>query len=136
MLGISIGSQNTTVSFRNENEENAFLQLSDTSKRVCPSIFSYTEKYRTMGDIAESTLKKNILTSFQYLNRLIGIDKNTNFGENELDKYYFIGDDMNENNFINIKFEGKKVQIEYKNVIVGFLNFIKRIYLGERNLKE
>ena len=58
MLGLSIGSQNTTVSFRNENENNAFLQLSDTSKRVCPSIISYTEKYRTIGDIAESSIKK------------------------------------------------------------------------------
>ena len=34
MLGISIGSQNTTVSFRNENENNAYLQLSDTSKSI------------------------------------------------------------------------------------------------------
>ena len=131
-----MGSQNTTVSFRNENENNAFLQLSDTSKRVCPSIISYTEKYRTIGDIAESSLKKYILTSFQYLNRLIGIDKNTNFGENELNKYYFIGDDINANNIIHIKFEGKNVELEYKNIIVGFLNYIKRIYLSERNIKE
>ena len=136
MLGISIGSQNTTVSFRNENENNAYLQLSDTSKRVCPSIISYTEKYRTIGDIAESSLKKYILTSFQYLNRLIGIDKNTNFEDKELNEYYFVGDDINENNIINIKFENKNFELEYKNIIVGFLNYIKRIYLKERNIKE
>ena len=135
MLGISIGALNTSVSFRNETEENAYVQLSDTSRRVCPSIFSYTEKYRTMGDIAETGLKRNILTSFQYLNRLIGIDNNTNFGEKELNKYYFIGDDLNNNN-INIKYQGKNIELEFKNVIVGFLNYIKKIYLFDKNIKE
>ena len=96
MIGINIGSLNSTVTFG--QKLNSALQfktevlLSETSSRVCPSILSFGETNRVIGDQASLVLRKNIKSSFQYINRFIGFDPKTPFSSTELNNYYYVGD--------------------------------------------
>ena len=106
MLGISIGSLNSKISFGKINYNNMFfkseLLLSDTSSRDCTSIISFTNTQRLIGDHATLTIKKNIKSSFQYINRLIGFNLNNPFSQREYNNYFYIGGnyDQQQNKFI------------------------------------
>ena len=95
MIGIDIGSLNTVVSLGKQNPLTSRFQceliLSDTSSRSCPSILSFTENLRLIGDQASLGFRSYMKSSFQYLSRLIGIVPNSNFGKKELNEYYTCG---------------------------------------------
>ena len=88
MLGINIGSLNTTVTIGHQVQSALLfkteLLLSETSARTCPSILSFGETHRVFGDQAALVLRKNIKSSFQYINRFIGFDPKSTFGSTEL----------------------------------------------------
>ena len=99
MLGINIGSLNSTVTLgQNQNSALLFkteLLLSETSARACPSILSFGETNRVIGDQASLILRKNIKSSFQYISRYIGFDSKCPFSSTELKNYYYVGDKYN-----------------------------------------
>ena len=96
MLGINIGSLSTTVSVGQKHQSALLfkteLLLSETSARTCPSLLSFGATHRVIGDQASLVLRKNIKSSFQYINRFIGFDSKSPFSSNELKNYYYIGD--------------------------------------------
>ena len=78
MIGINIGSLNSSVSLGkvipSQSLFKSELLFSDTSLRTCPSIVAYTSTHRLIGDQASLIIKKNMNSSFQNINRLIGFD--------------------------------------------------------------
>jgi molecular chaperone DnaK (HSP70) len=62
MIGINIGSLNSSISLgKFQPSQMLFkseLLLSDTSSRTCPSIISFTETHRLIGDHASLDVKK------------------------------------------------------------------------------
>lgn len=62
MLGVNIGSLNSTVTI-GQKQQSALLfktelLLSETSSRVCPSLLSFGETHRVIGDQASFSLKE------------------------------------------------------------------------------
>ena len=106
MIGIDIGSLTTEVSLGTQNPSKSHFEyellLSDTSSRSTPSILSYTEIRRLIGDQASLVMRKNVKSTFQYINRLIGLIMKSNFGQKELNEFFIVGGDQDiENNKFN-----------------------------------
>ena len=152
MLGFNIGSLNTSISYcKLPSEQNRLhfeLLLSDTSKRTCPSIISFTDSNRLIGDQASLTLRKNINSSFIYLSRLIGLDISSEFAKEE-NIYHYIGPKLNSTSSDNNKNEinksinndtytfeylGKTYNLSSSQIIAGFLDILKNTYITNKNI--
>ena len=88
MLGINIGSSSTAVAIGQKHQSALIfkteLLLSETSKRTCPSLISFGETHRVIGDQASLILRKNLKSSFQFLDRFIGFNLETPFHSYEM----------------------------------------------------
>ena len=140
MIGIDIGSLNTTVSLGKQNSSTSKFQceliLSDTSARSCPSIISYTETLRLIGDQASLVLRSNIQSSFHYLSRLIGILPNSNFGKREFNEYILYSGNYNpQNNTFNFTINNQNYSFSPDEIIVGYLNKVKYQYIIEQRIQ-
>ena len=140
MLGINIGSLNSTVTLGQKlNSALLFkteLLLSETSSRVCPSILSFGETHRIIGDQASLVLRKNIKSSFQYINRFIGFDSKSSFSSNELKNYYYIGDKyIPEKNEFTYTLNGETNNISPDGIVLSYLNLLYNSYVIQRNIK-
>ena len=139
MLGINIGSLNSTVTIGNQlNSALLFkteLLLSETSARTCPSIISFGETHRIIGDQAALVLRKNIKSSFQYINRFIGFDPKSPFSSTELKNYYYIGDtyDPNKNKF-SYTINGEKKEISPEEIVTSYLHLLYNSYVIQKNI--
>ena len=139
MLGINIGSLNSTVTIgQKENTGINFkteLLLSETSSRTCPSILSFGETNRVIGDQASLVLRKNLKSSFQYINRLIGFDSKTPFCSTELNKYYFVGDEyIPDKNEFTYTINGEKQNISPEGIVLSYLHLLYNSYILKRNI--
>ena len=140
MLGINIGSLNSTVTIGNQlNSALLFkteLLLSETSARTCPSIISFGETHRIIGDQAALVLRKNLKSSFQYINRFIGFDPKSPFSSTELKNYYYIGDtyDPQKNKF-SYTINGEKKEISPEEIVTSYLHLLYNSYVVQKNLK-
>ena len=140
MLGINIGSLNTTVTLgKAQNSALLFkteLLLSETSSRVCPSILSFGETNRVIGDQASLVLRKNIKSSFQYINRFIGFDAKSPFSSTELNNYYYIGDKyIPEKNKFTYTINGETKEISPEEIVASYLHLLYNSYIIKRNIK-
>ena len=140
MLGINIGSLNSTVTLgQAQNSALLFkteLLLSETSSRVCPSILSFGETNRVIGDQASLVLRKNIKSSFQYINRFIGFDAKNPFSSTELNNYYYIGDKyIPEKNKFTYTINGETKEISPEEIVVSYLHLLYNSYIIKRNIK-
>jgi molecular chaperone DnaK (HSP70) len=70
MIGINIGSLNTSIAFINKNKAIEML-LSETSKRSFPSLISFPKEERLYGDNAMFSLKTNLETSLESPTRFL-----------------------------------------------------------------
>ena len=139
MLGINIGSLNSTVTIgQKQNMGINFkteLLLSETSARTCPSIISFGETNRVIGDQASLVLRKNLKSSFQYINRLIGFDAKTPFCSNELNNYYFVGDEyITDKNEFTYTINGEKQNISPEGIVLSYLHLLYNSYILKRNI--
>ena len=140
MLGINIGSLNSTVTIGHQlNSALLFkteLLLSETSARTCPSIISFGETHRVIGDQAALVLRKNIKSSFQYINRFIGFDPKSTFGSTELQNYYYVGDTYNpKTNKFSYTINGEKKEISPEEIVTSYLHLLYNSYIVQKNLK-
>ena len=74
MIGICIGAQNTCIGvLKNSNVD---IILSETSSRSIPTIVSFTEQERVIGDkalsIAKSNFQKTIVSPHRFLGLVSG----------------------------------------------------------------
>ena len=141
MLGINIGSLNSTVTLGQKLQSALLfkteLLLSETSSRVCPSLLSFGETHRVIGDQASLVLRKNIKSSFQYINRFIGFDPKSYFSSTELKNYYYIGDKYNqEQNTFSYTINGEKQEISPEQIVVSYLHLLYNSYVLNRNIKH
>ena len=83
MLGINIGSLSSTMAIGQKHKSALLfkteLLLSETSSRTCPSILTFSETHRIIGDQASLVLRKNIKSSFQFIDRFIGFNPEVPF---------------------------------------------------------
>ena len=140
MLGINIGSLNSTVTLgQSLNSAILFkteLLLSETSARACPSILSFGETNRVIGDQASLILRKNIKSSFQYINRFIGFDSKCPFSSTELNNYYYVGDKYNpDNNKFTYTINGETHEISPEEIVVSYLHLLYNSYVVKRDIK-
>ena len=140
MLGINIGSLNSTVTIGQQlNSALLFkteLLLSETSARTCPSILSFGETHRVIGDQAALVLRKNLKSSFQYINRFIGFDPKTPFSSTELQNYYYVGDTYDpQTNKFSYTINGEKKQISPEEIVTSYLHLLYNGYVTQKNLK-
>lgn len=87
MIGLSIGAMNTSVAFSEVNQNGKLISdiiLSETSSRVIPSTLAYSKSHRMIGDHAMLTIRKHMNSTFLYINRLIGMKFNSEFGKREI----------------------------------------------------
>ena len=140
MLGINIGSLNSTVTIGHQQQSALLfkteLLLSETSARTCPSIISFGETHRVIGDQAALVLRKNIKSSFQYINRFIGFDPKTPFSSTELQNYYYVGDSYDpQTNKFSYTINGTKQQISPEEIVTSYLHLLYNGYIVQKNLK-
>ena len=140
MLGINIGSLNSTVTIGHQQQSALLfkteLLLSETSARACPSIISFGETHRVIGDQAALVLRKNIKSSFQYINRFIGFDPKTPFSSTELQNYYYVGDSYDpQTNKFSYSINGKTQQISPEEIVTSYLHLLYNSYVVQKNLK-
>ena len=139
MLGINIGSLNSTVTIGQQlNSALLFkteLLLSETSARTCPSILSFGETHRVIGDQAALVLRKNLKSSFQYINRFIGFHPKSPFSSTELQNYYYVGDTYDpQTNKFSYTINGEKKQISPEEIVTSYLHLLYNGYVTQKNL--
>ena len=140
MLGINIGSLNSTVTIGHQLQSALLfkteLLLSETSARTCPSLISFGETHRVIGDQAALVLRKNIKSSFQYINRFIGLDPKSSFGSTELKNYYYVGDSYDpQKNTFSYTINGKTQEISPEEIVTSYLHLLYNSYVVKKNLK-
>ena len=104
IIGINIGSSNTVIgTYKNGVFE---VVLSDTSSRVIPTVVSYNERERTIGEISRKNYKNIII----YPNRWLGIQKDFPFfdKESKYSIYSPINKNDNNKNVLSFKINYKK----------------------------
>ena len=139
MLGINLGSLSTSVAIGQKHQSALLfkteLLLSETSSRTCPSLISFTDTHRVIGDQSSLILKKNLKSSFQYINRFIGFNIKTPFCAHEMKNYYYLGEiyDQSTNKFSYI-INGEKQYLLPEEIVVSFLHLLYNSYIIQKKL--
>ena len=139
MLGINIGSSSTAVAIGQKHQSALIfkteLLLSETSKRTCPSLISFGETHRVIGDQASLILRKNLKSSFQFLDRFIGFNLETPFHSYEMQNYFYVGEEFDRNrNQFSYSINGEKKYLFPEEIIVSFLHLLYNSYIIQKNL--
>ena len=139
MIGINIGSLNTSVALGHKQQSALLFQtellLSETSSRTCPTLLSFNETHRIIGDQASLSLRKNIKSSFQFINRYIGFDSQSEFSKKEISDYFYVGDsyDKSQNKFSCI-INGEKKYFFPDEIVVSYLHLLLNSYIFKKNI--
>ena len=139
MLGINIGSLSSTVAIGQKHQSALLfkteLLLSETSKRTCPSLISFGETHRVIGDQASLILRKNLKSSYQFIDRFIGFNLDVPFYLHEIQNYFYVGDnyDKDKRQFSFI-ISGEKKYLYPEEIIVSFLHLLYNSYITQKNL--
>ena len=139
MIGINIGSLNSTVGIGhrgpNGQVNKVELLLSESSTRVCPSLLSFTDDHRIIGDQASLVLRKNIKSSFQYINRYIGFDMNTPFTQKEFNDYQYVGEKYDKDQKkCCYTLNGQKYYLGPDEIVVSYLHLLYNSYILQKNI--
>ena len=127
MLGINIGSFSSTMAVGQKHKSALLfkteLLLSETSSRTCPSIISFTDTHRVIGDQASLVIRKNLKSSFQFIDRFIGFNPEIPFYSHEMQNYYYIGGeyDPNKKQFSYI-LKGETKYLFPEEIVVSFIH--------------
>ena len=139
MIGISLGSLNTSVSYGKKVPGTSRIQcellLSETSLRSSPSIISYTNSHRLASESANLVIKKHINSTFTNLSRLIGFNPNSEFSKKEFNEYTLVGGQYNpQKNVFTINVNGNPFELSPESVVVGFLDKVRQHYIVKQNI--
>ena len=129
MLGINIGSLSSTMAIGQKHKSALLfkteLLLSETSSRTCPSILTFSETHRIIGDQASLVLRKNIKSSFQFIDRFIGFNPEVPFYSTEMQNYFYVGGeyDPQTKKFVYIM-NNEKIFLYPEEIVVSFLHLL------------
>ena len=130
LIGISIGSKNTVIgTYKNGTFE---VVLSETSSRSTPTVVSYNNRERNIGEISQSKNRSNYKSTVIYPNRWLGIQNNYSIYKEE-SKYSNIPPKKNNYNLLsfNINFKGKKEYYTPECLMGLFFQKLKKIWLNQ-----
>ena len=139
MLGINIGSLSTTVAIGQKHHSallfKAELLLSETSSRTCPSLISFGGTHRVIGDQASLVLRKNLKSSFQFIDRFIGFNLDVPFYAHEMENYYYVGNnyDKNKKQFSYL-INGEEKYLLPEEIVISFLHLLYNSYIISKNI--
>ena len=139
LLGINIGSLSSTMATGQKHQSALLfktdLLLSETSARICPSLISFCPTHRVIGDQASLILRKNLKSSFQYIDRFIGFNSETPFYSYEMQNYFCVGDKYNKSlNKFSYILNGEEKYILPEEIVVSFLHLLYNSYIIKKNL--
>ena len=140
MLGINIGSLSSTMAIGQKHKSALLfkteLLLSETSSRTCPSILTFSETHRIIGDQASLVLRKNIKSSFQFIDRFIGFNPEVPFYSTEMQNYFYVGGeyDPQTKKFVYIM-NNEKIFLYPEEIVVSFLHLLYNSYIIKKNLE-
>ena len=140
MLGINIGSLSSTMAIGQKHKSALLfkteLLLSETSSRTCPSILTFSETHRIIGDQASLVLRKNIKSSFQFIDRFIGFNPEVPFYSTEMQNYFYVGGeyDPQAKKFVYIM-NNEKIFLYPEEIVVSFLHLLYNSYIIQKNLE-
>ena len=140
MLGINIGSLSSTMAIGQKHKSALLfkteLLLSETSSRTCPSILTFSETHRIIGDQASLVLRKNIKSSFQFIDRFIGFNPEVPFCSTEMQNYFYVGGeyDPQAKKFVYIM-NNEKIFLYPEEIVVSFLHLLYNSYIIKKNLE-
>ena len=140
MLGINIGSLSSTMAIGQKHKSALLfkteLLLSETSSRTCPSILTFSETHRIIGDQASLVLRKNIKSSFQFIDRFIGFNPEVPFYSTEMQNYFYVGGeyDPQTKKFVYI-INNEKIFLYPEEIVVSFLHLLYNSYIIKKNLE-
>ena len=140
MLGINIGSLSSTMAIGQKHKSALLfkteLLLSETSSRTCPSILTFSETHRIIGDQASLVLRKNIKSSFQFIDRFIGFNPEVPFYSTEMQNYFYVGGeyDPQAKKFVYIM-NNEKIFLYPEEIVVSFLHLLYNSYIIKKNLE-
>ena len=139
MLGINIGALSSTMAIGQKHKSALLfkteLLLSETSSRTCPSIISFSDTHRSIGDQASLVLRKNLKSSFQFIDRFIGFNPQVPFYSNEIQNYFYVGGeyDVNQKKF-SYKLNGEIKYLFPEEIVVSFLHLLYDSYIIKKKL--
>ena len=137
MIGINIGSLNSSIALgKIQPSQLTFkseLLLSDTSLRTCPSIIAFTQSHRLFGDQASLIAKKNLNSSFQNINRLIGFDMNIPFSQEEYNNYLYIGGEYKPE--LKKFSSGNDECLLPEEIVISYIHLLYNSYILEKNIE-
>lgn len=140
MIGISIGTSSTSIAktFINENNKCKYsVILSETSQRTIPSIISYSNNHRLIGEEALLVIGRNISRSCNNIIRLVGLEPKSPFGKRENELFSVVGMDFNqETNSYQVSFAGNAFNLSNEAILSGFINKLKQVYINKNNLQS
>ena len=140
MLGINIGSLSSTMAIGQKHKSALLfkteLLLSETSSRTCPSILTFSETHRIIGDQASLVHRKNIKSSFQFIDRFIGFNPEVPFYSTEMQNYFYVGGeyDPQTKKFVYIM-NNEKIFLYPEEIVVSFLHLLYNSYIIKKNLE-
>ena len=132
VIGIKFGSRNTVLGI----VKNHAVDTLNLSNREIPSMVSFTNNNRTFEDSAQISFLKNITSTYTNLNRLIGLNKESNeFLEHEK-KYMFFDYEFNQDikDYLYECKYNKKLPIE--NILASFFSHLNKTWSNSDNKKK
>ena len=139
MLGINIGALSSTMAIGQKHKSALLfkteLLLSETSSRTCPSIISFSDTHRSIGDQASLVLRKNLKSSFQFIDRFIGFNPQVPFYSSEIQNYFYVGGeyDVNQKKF-SYKLNDEIKYLFPEEIVVSFLHLLYDSYIIKKKL--
>ena len=134
MIGLKIGSFTTSISTSstlNNKITYDLILLDNNTNRTIPSIYTFESTQQSyIGFTAKAHLKKNINFTIENISRLIAIEPETEFSNNELNEKYvkYCDFKQNDNKFIvkGVDFKALRLPSE---IVSSFINIFKNEYL-------
>ena len=128
-IGIDLGTTNSGAAFWRKIDESYLLEMitTETGSRLTPSIVSFTEKEKLVGDAAKNLLSKNAENTIYDVKRLIGRKFNDECVQNDMKHYPFkiIKDPNSDSPLIEIKFKNKIQHLKPEEISAMVLSKIK-----------
>ena len=128
-IGIDLGTTNSGAAFWRKIDESYLLEMitTETGSRLTPSIVSFTEKEKLVGDAAKNLLSKNAENTIYDVKRLIGRKFNDECVQKDMKLYPFkiIKDPNSDSPVIEIKYKNKTQLLKPEEISAMVLSKIK-----------
>ena len=128
-IGIDLGTTNSGAAFWKKLEGSYMLEMitTETGQRLTPSIVSFTDKEKLVGDSAKNLLSKNAENTIYDAKRLIGRKFSDECVQNDMKNYPFkiIKDPNSDSPLIEIKYKNKIQHLKPEEISAMVLSKIK-----------